>query len=186
MGGAWWWGQVWVSWTFLQATQNLLEMTSVVSIPGTNPNCISLKFNRLQIWKTNILKSSSPGQNGRIFVDDIFKCIFKFCWILFLKAPVTQEGHHAATTATYEIHQIAMWSPDIRKTPLCVTPMGTAQRSHGALTGDLCELNGVSSTTSASVRRSYHDLTAPKTRARCDHRRPSAIRMRPNSDATTT
>ena len=51
---------------------------------------------------------------------------------------------------------------------------------------DLCEPNCPSTTTSASVRRSYHDLTAPRTRARWDHRRPSAIRMRPYSDATTT
>ena len=96
------------------------------------------------------------------------------------KAPVTQDDDHAATMATYGIHQIVVWSLDIRKkTLLCVTAIGTVLRSHGALTRDLCELNCVSTTTSASVRRSYHDLTAPWTRAQRDHRRPY-------SDATTT
>ena len=79
-----------------------------------------------------------------------------------------------------------MWSPDIRKTLLCVTAIGIGLRSHDALMRDLCEPNCVSTTTSASVWRSYHDLTAPRTRAQCNHRRPSTIRMRPYSDATTT
>ena len=43
----------------------------------------------------------------------------------------------------------------------------------------LCEPNCASTATSASVRRSYHDLTAPRTRVQCDHRRPY-------SDATAT
>ena len=38
----------------------------------------------------------------------------------FSKAPVTQDGDHAATMATERIHQIAVWSPNIRKNaPLC-------------------------------------------------------------------
>ena len=65
------------------------------------------------------------------------------------------------------------------KTLLCVTAIGTVLRTHGDLARDLCVPNCVSTTTSASVRRSYHDLTAPWTRAQCDHRRPY-------SDATPT
>ena len=66
-----------------------------------------------------------------------------------------------------------------KKTLLCVTATGTVLRSHGALTRKLCEPNCASTMTSASVRRSYHDLTAPWTRAQCDHRWPY-------SDVTTT
>ena len=70
------------------------------------------------------------------------------------------------------IHQITVWSPDIRKTLLSVTAIGTVLCSHGALTRDLCEPNCVSTMTSASVWRSYHDLMASWKRAQCDHRRP--------------
>ena len=66
-----------------------------------------------------------------------------------------------------------------KKTLLCVTATGTVLRSHGALTRELCEPNCASTMTSASVRRSYHDLTAPWTRAQCGHRWPY-------SDVTTT
>ena len=67
-------------------------------------------------------------------------------------APVTQDGDHAATMATKGIHQIAVWSPDIRETLLCVTAIGTVLRWHGALTHDRCEPNYVFTTTCASVR----------------------------------
>ena len=66
-----------------------------------------------------------------------------------------------------------------KKALLCVTATGTVLCSHGDLTRELCEPNCASTMTSASVRRSYHDLTAPWTRAQCDHRWPY-------SDVTTT
>ena len=93
-----------------------------------------------------------------------------------LKSPrsisLKPPSHRTATMATKVIHQITVWSPDIRKTLLCMIAIGTVLRSHGSLTHDLCEPNCVSTTTSASVRRSYHDLTPPWTRVQCDHRRP--------------
>ena len=54
---------------------------------------------RCERWDIN---SSPPGQNGRHFVDDIFKCIFlmtsfafwsKFHWCLFLRVKLTITKH---------------------------------------------------------------------------------------------
>ena len=53
-------------------------------------------------------------------------------------------------------------------------PLCHCNRDRAVLTQcsrDLCEPNCVSTTTSASVRRSYHGLTAPKTCAQCNHQR---------------
>ena len=101
------------------------------------------------------------------------------CFHCDLKPP----SHRTETTLRPWRPKESTRSPYVRqiseKTLLCVTAIGTVLRSHGALTRNLCEPNCTSNTTSASVRRSYCDLTAPWTRAQSDHQRAY-------SDATTT
>ena len=66
--------------------------------------------------------------------------------------------------ATQGIHKIAVWSPDIRKTLLCVTAIEIVLRSHGALARDLSESSCFSTTTFDHATTSRR-----RTRAQCDH-----------------
>ena len=45
--------------------------------------------------KGQSVKSSSPGQNGRHFADDIFRCIFlneKFCILIKIRLKFVPDG----------------------------------------------------------------------------------------------